>query len=148
MTARRLRRLLIAVAIFAAAWAAWGWYWGDFLGQVSEAEARGYFSKAVDAVQRKDFDGLCRLNSSYGTCHTELQNYCPESFPDLHFPEGEELDRACREAAPTDPPIFVRSCYWPPKNGGVGGRVLVVRGVSGRGKPYETEVLVFRDARS
>jgi hypothetical protein len=148
MKSRRLRRLLFAVPALAAAWALWGWYWGDFLGPVTEAEARGYFAKAVDAVQRKDFDALCKLNSSYGTCHAELQNYCPESFPDLHFPDGEELDRVCREAAPTQSPTIVRSCYWPPKSGQVGGQILVVRGVDGRGKPYETEVLVFRDARS
>jgi hypothetical protein len=42
----------------------------------------------------------------------------------------------------------VQSCWWPPQNGHVGGRVLVVRGVDGRGKQYETEVLVFRDART
>ena len=148
MKTRRLRRLLIAVPILAAAWVAWGWYWGDFLGPVTDAEARGYFAKAVDAVQRKDFDALCRLNSSYGTCHVELQHYCPESFPDLHFPEGEELNQVCQEAAPSDPPTVARSCWWPPRNGHVGGRVLVVRGVDGRGKLYETEVLVFRDART
>lgn len=148
MTARRVRRLLIAVPFLAAAWAAWGWYWGDFLGPVTDAEARGYFAKAVNAVEHKDFDALCRLNSSYGTCHAELQHECPESFPDLHLPEGEELEQVCRQAAPTGPPTILRSCYWPAKNGRVGGRILVVQGVNGRGKPFETEVLVFRDARS
>ena len=148
MTTRRLRRFLMVVPILAVAWAAWGWYWGDFLGPVTEAEARGYFARAVAAVERKDFDALCRLNSSYSTCHLELQHECPESFPDLRFPDGEELYRLCREAAPLEPPTVVRSCDWPARNGHVGGRILVVRGVNGRGKPYETEVLVFRDARS
>ena len=149
MKTRRLRLLFIGVPVLVAAWAAWGWYWGDFLGPVTETEARGYFAKAVDAAQRKDFDALCRLNSSYGTCHAELQHECPDRFPNpLVFPEGEELNRVCRESVPPDPPTVVRSCNWPAKNGRVGGRVLVVRGIDGRGKPYETEVLVFRDARS
>ena len=35
MTSRRLRRFLIAVPFLAVARAAWGWYWGDFLGSTA-----------------------------------------------------------------------------------------------------------------
>lgn len=140
-------RVLIPVALLAVGgWGLWGWYWGDFLGPVSEAEARGHFDRIVDAAQRKDFDALCRL--AVPTCRAELQVVCPENFgPNLTFPKGEELERVCRESVPPDPPAVVSSRHHPEKDGHVGGRILVVRGVDGRGKPYETEVLIFRNGR-
>lgn len=49
---------------------------------------------------------------------------------------------------PPDPPTIVSSRHQPAKDGYVGGRILLVRGVDGRGEPFETEVLIFRDKRS
>ncbi|MGH9004099.1 MAG: hypothetical protein ACRDYV_13325, partial [Acidimicrobiia bacterium] len=103
------------------------------------------------AAQAKDFDALCRLNSTVGTCEFELRNICPENFgsgPAPVFPQGEALLQVCRESVPPDPPEVIASRDRPGKNGFVGGRLLVVRGTDGRGEAYETEVLIFRDKRS
>ena len=46
---------------------------------------------------------------------------------------------------PEEPPTVVDTRNSP--GDGYAGRILVVRGVDGAGKPYETEVLVFRENR-
>jgi hypothetical protein len=105
----------------------------------------------VAAAQAKDFEELCRLNSSVGTCEFELRGVCPENFgsgPAPVFPQGEALIQACRESVPPEPPEIVSSRDQPGRAGYVGGRMLVVRGTDGRGKPYETEDLIIRDKRS
>lgn len=84
-------------------------------------------------------------------CWEELRVYCPEGYgsgPVPQFPKGEELERECRESVPPEPPTIVSSRHQPARDGYVGGRILVVRGDDGRGRPYETEVLIFRDKRS
>jgi hypothetical protein len=145
-------KLLILVAIVAVPLGVWVWWLqGGFGGRVSDEDARRYFDRIVAAAEKKDFETLCRLNASVGTCRAELRVYCPETFGSgvaPQFPQGEDLERECREAVPTDPPAIVSSRHRPARDGHVGGRVLVVRGVDGRGKPYETEVLIFRDKRS
>ncbi|MGH9043094.1 MAG: hypothetical protein ACRDZ3_23020 [Acidimicrobiia bacterium] len=118
---------------------------------MSDEAARSYFNRIVSAALDKDFDALCKLNGSVGVCRSELRVYCPEGFgsgPAPQFPSGDELEQECREAVPSEPPIVVSSVHRPAKDGSAGGRVLVVRGVDGRGSPYETDVLIFRDKRS
>ncbi|MGH8992876.1 MAG: hypothetical protein ACRDZ7_15310, partial [Acidimicrobiia bacterium] len=101
---------LLAVAVVAGAWV-W-WMQGGFGGPVSDEAARSYFDRIVAAARAKDFDTLCRLNSTVGTCEFELKNICPENFgtgPAPVFPQGEALDQVCRESVPPDPPEVVAS---------------------------------------
>lgn len=84
-------------------------------------------------------------------CREELRVYCPENYgsgPAPQFPKGNELEQKCRESVPPGPPTIVSSRHEPAEDGYIGGRILLVRGVDGRGKLYETEVLIFRDKRS
>jgi hypothetical protein len=145
-------KLLLPLAAVAGVIGVWIWWMqGGFGGPVSDGAARSYFDRIVAAAQAKDFEALCRLNSSVGTCEFELRGVCPESFgsgPAPVFPQGEALIQECRESVPPEPPEIVSSRDHPGRAGYVGGRILVVRGTDGRGKPYETEVLIFRDKRS
>jgi hypothetical protein len=145
-------KLLVAFAVVAAGIGVWVWWLqGGFGGPVSDQAARRYFDRIVAAAQAKDFEGLCRLNGSASVCREELRNYCPESFgsgPAPSFPSGGELERVCRESVPPEPPTVLSSRHQAATNGYLGGRILLVKGVDGRGKPYETEVLIFRDKRS
>ncbi|MGH2671291.1 MAG: hypothetical protein ACRDH5_19640, partial [bacterium] len=70
------------------------------------------------------------------------------SGPAPVFPQGAALEQECRKSVPPEPPMVVSSRHQPRVDGYVGGRVLLVRGIDGRDKPYETEVLIFRDKRS
>jgi hypothetical protein len=146
------RKLLVPLVVVAAAVGIWVWWLqGGFGGPVSDEAARRYFDRIVAAAQAKDFEALCGLNGSANVCWHELRVYCPESYgggPAPQFPKGEELEQECRESVPPAPPTIVSSRDEPSKDGYTGGRVLLVRGVDGRGKPYETEVLIFRDKRS
>ena len=125
------------------------WQQGGFGGPVSDGAARRYFSQIVAAAEAKDFAALCRLNASVGTCEFELRGVCPDPATGGPLsPSRQDLDRECGESVPDGPPEIVASREHPAKDGHVGGRILVVRGTDGRHKPYETEVLVFRDKRS
>jgi len=149
MKTRFLLPAALAVAIAAGGWL-W-WQGGGFGRPVSDAAARRYFNKIVAAAMAKDFDELCRHNGSVGTCEAELRVYCPTEFGSGGAPsflKGEALEQACRESVPTEPPTIVSSRYRPARGGSVGGRILVVRGTDGRGKPYETDVMIFRDRRT
>ncbi len=145
-------KLLVLVTVVAAAVGVWVWWLqGGLGGPVSDDAARQYFERIVVAAQAKDFDGLCRFNGSPSVCRHELGIYCPESFgsgPVPQMPKGVELEQECRESVPSERPTIVSSRHQPSRDGYTGGRILLVKGVDGRGKPYETEVLVFRDKRS
>lgn len=94
---------------------------------VTEAEARAFLSRAVDVGRARDFDALCRLNGSVENCEFDL-------------------DQGARETVPETPPTSVAAHYAPKGNGNdTPGWVLTVRGRDGRGQPYDTEVMVFRD---
>lgn len=147
------RRVWVAatVAVIAAGGIWLWWQGGGFGGPVSDTAARRYFGRIVDAALAHDFEELCRLNGSEKTCWEELRVYCPESFGGGAAPQflrGEALAQECRESVPTQPPEIVSSTYQPARGGIVGGRILVVRGKDGRGKPYETDVMIFRDRRT
>ncbi|MGH8973131.1 MAG: hypothetical protein ACRD0C_07985 [Acidimicrobiia bacterium] len=144
------RKLLIPLAAVAAVIGVWVWWMqGGFGGPVSDAAARSYFARIVAAARAQDFDALCRLNSSVGPCRFEMNAYCPDpAVPrPLQIPR-DILEQECRESVPTETPEIVASRHYPDRGDNVGGRLLVVRGVDGRGNPYETEVLIFRDKRS
>ncbi|HEY3241171.1 MAG TPA: hypothetical protein VGL92_16525 [Acidimicrobiia bacterium] len=146
MKAKLLVPILVVVAgIGAVVW----WLQGGFGGPVSDAAARRYFQQIVAAAQAKDFDALCRLNSSVGACEFEMNAICrdPVRGGPLSM-SREQMERECRVSVPSQAPDIVGSRDHPARGDYVGGRMLVVRGVDGRGNPYETEVLIFRDKRS
>jgi hypothetical protein len=138
---------VLAVVVVVGVWV-W-WMQGGLGGPVGDSAARTYFARIVVAAQAKDFPALCRLNSSVGPCEFEMNAYCPDpAVPrPLQIPR-DILEQECRISVPNEPPEIVASRHYPAKGGNVGGRLLVVRGVDGRGNPYETEVLIFRDKRS
>lgn len=104
------------------------WWWTRLTPPVTEAEARAYLDKIVAAAEARDFDRMCRLNGAVSNCETQLQ-------------------LAGRDTVPAEPPRVTGSRYHPKKPGGTAGRVLILEGIDGRGKPYRTEVFVFRENR-
>ncbi len=103
--------------------------------EVSVNEATGLLNQAVAYAQERDLDKLYRLASSKGICRSQW-----------------ELAGG-GQAIPDDPPEIVDTYLLSTvhlKNGGraVGGRVLVLQGVDGLGKPYRTEFFVFRSRDS
>lgn len=143
-------KLLVPLSALLAAIGGWLWWsQGGFGGPVSDGAARRYFARIAAAAEAKDFDALCRLNASVGTCEFDLRGACSDPVTGSPlFPTREQLERECLESVPTEPPEIVASRHRPGKDGHVGGRLLVVRGKDGRGRSYETEVLIFRDKRS
>ena len=95
----------------------------------SEAEARAFFERVVAAGQARDWDRLCKLNGAPPNCYADLDS----PFQKL------------RETAPADPPRIVETrVHEKSSPDGSTGRVLVVEGTDGRGRPYRTEVMVSR----
>lgn len=101
---------------------------GDSEEPVSEAEARGFLDQAVAAGRARDWDKLCNLNGAPPNCHFALDS----PFQKL------------RDTVPPDPPRIVETRFIEESAEGAGGRILIVEGTDGRGKPYRTEVLVSR----
>lgn len=131
-------RLLASLAVAAAAaLGAWWWFLGGAGTPVREADARRYLERMVAAAQDRDFEALCNLNGSVGNCRRMLDTGCdPSSAPPAI---------SCKDTVPEQPPTVVATRSSPGDD--YAGRILVVRGVDGVGKPYETEVLVFRENR-
>ena len=96
---------------------------------VTEAEARAYLNRIVAAGRARDFDGVCDLNGSVLSCRRILGI------------------RGMRAALPSDAPTVTGTRYYPKQRGGTAGRVLFVEGTTSCGKPYRTEVFVFRENR-
>ena len=114
--------------------ASWLIYGGPFEASdnrpVTEAEARGHLNRLVAAGQARDFDKLCGLAGAVGNCRWLLQEAGPDAVP-AAAPRVESATYHDSESEDTTP-----------------GWVLVVTGTDGRGKPYRTEVLIFRDDES
>jgi hypothetical protein len=135
MTKARLLALLAVLAVVGVG--AWWWFFGGAEASISEDEARRYLGRMVAAARSKDFDALCKLNGSVGNCQRTLDTACdPSTAPPAI---------SCKETVPADPPTVVATRDSP--GDGYAGRILVVRGADSAGKPYETEVLVFRENR-
>lgn len=103
--------------------------------EVSVEEATSLLNQAVAYAQGRDLDKLCELAGSKGLCQSQW-----------------ELAGG-GQAVPAEPPEIVDTYLLPTvrlKWGGriVGGRVLVVEGLDGLGKPYQTEFFVFRSRDS
>jgi hypothetical protein len=98
--------------------------------EVSVEEATGLLNQAVAYAQARDLDKLYDIAGSEGICRSQW-----------------ELAGG-GQAVPAEPPEIVDTYLLPTvhlKWGGriVGGRVLVVEGIDGLGKPYRTEFFVF-----
>ena len=103
--------------------------------EVSVEEAMSVLNQAVAYAQAQDLDKLCDLSGSKLMCQHQWE-----------WAGG-------GQAVPDDPPEIVDTYLLPTvhlKSGGraVGGRVLVLEGVDGQGKPYRTEFFVFRSRDS
>jgi hypothetical protein len=92
------------------------------------AEAQGFLAQVVALAQRGDFKGLCAIGD--GNCERSL-------------------DRAGRELVPREPPAVIGVRLLPTARTGdhvsTGGVILEMCGRDAAGKPYHSEMLVFRD---
>jgi hypothetical protein len=102
---------------------------GDSETPVSEAEARAFLDQVVAAARARDWDRLCGMNGAPPNCHFELDS----PFQKL------------RDTLPIDPPTIVETRFHEKQSAdGSTGRILVVEGNDGSGRPYRTEVMVSR----
>lgn len=124
------------------------WQQGGVGGAVSDQAARKYFARIVTAAQQKDFDTLCQLNASQGTCEFDMRIACRPPAGGPIDPGKQALLEWCQAAVPPQAPEIVSSAHREGRSGSVAGRLLVVTGTDGYGRAYETEVLIFRDKRS
>lgn len=99
---------------------------------VTEQDARDLFAQAVDQTLERDFRSLCGLANSRSMCEIDLKSGALERAP-TQWPKV-----ACADEVPDVVGAKGRS---------LGGRVLVVDGVDGRGRRFVTEVLVFHDGK-
>jgi hypothetical protein len=92
------------------------------------AEAQGFLARVVSLAQRGDFQGLCAVGD--GNCERSL-------------------DLAGRDTVPAEPPAVVGMRVLPTTTNGdqvsIGGLILEICGRDATGKPYHSEMLVFRD---
>jgi len=142
------KRLLPIVGIVVVLGVFIWWQQGGIGGPVSDKAARSYFARIVTAAQQKDFDALCKLNASQGTCDFDLRIACRPPVGGPIDPGEQVLIEWCKQAVPTQAPAIISSEHREGRSGSVGGRLLVVAGTDGYGRSYETEVLIFRDKRS
>lgn len=91
---------------------------------MTEAEARAYLDHIVAAARAGDFDAMCNLNGAPPNCYITL-------------------DRTGRDRVPVDPPRVTRTRYESETD--TPGWLLVAEGTDGLGKPYSTQVFIFRD---
>lgn len=135
----KVRLLLPLFAVAAAGAGAWWWFFGGAEVPVSENEARSYLARIVAAAEERDFDKLCRLNGSVLNCERQL---------DIGCDDAPKPAISCRDTVPKEPPMVAATRYSPKASSNdTPGRILVVRGIDGMGRPYESEVFVFRENR-
>lgn len=119
------RRVAMALLICSAAAACAPQTRGDL---PTVDEARVFLSQIVVLARRGDFTGLCAIGD--GNCERSL-------------------DTAGRNAVPAAPPTVVGVRLVPTTRTGdqesTGGVVLELCGQDATGKPYHSEMLVFRD---
>lgn len=139
MRTRLFVSLLLVVAVAAGVW--W-WFSGGAEKPVTETEARRYLERIVAAAQARDFDALCRLNGSVGNCRTQLAQGCDETPFDA--------DRiSCTTTVPKAPPVIASTRYHEKDTAdGTPGRILVLTGTDALGRPYGSELMVFRENRN
>lgn len=89
-------------------------------------EAVAFLARLVDLAGQGEFEELCGLGD--GNCERHLE-------------------MAGIESVPPEPPTVVASRLVAddPSSGAVGGWVLTLCGIDGRGQDYRSEMLIFRD---
>ena len=81
------------------------------------------------------------MNGSVLNCRRQLDIGCDDA-------PGVAPVISCRDTVPDQSPTVVGTRYSPKRSStDTPGRVLVVRGIDRAGKPYESEVFVFRENR-
>ena len=133
--------LIPGVAALAAGSVFWWWNYGGADKPVTEAEARRYLDKIVAAAQARDFGEVCHLNGTDANCRYQLQTGCDERPFDSN-------PLSCKETVPDQPPRVVSTRYLEKRGDGTPGRILVLTGTDRLGRPYKSELLVFRENRN
>jgi hypothetical protein len=132
----KVLRIIIAVVVIICSFAAISVFASNENDEeVSVEEATSLLNQAVACTQARDLAKLCELAGSKGICRSQWE-----------LAGGEQT-------IPDEPPEIVDTYLLTTvhlKNGdkAVGGRVLVLEGVDGLGKPYRTEFFVFRSGDS
>lgn len=94
----------------------------------------------MTAAKAGDFEAVCKLHGTTGNCRHQLDQGCDER----PFDE----DRiSCTDTVPEAPPTVVSTRYLEKEGDGTPGRILVLSGTDALGRPYRSEVLVFRETR-
>lgn len=136
----RPRLLIPALVIVAGAAGAWWWFFGGADKPVTEAEARHYLGRIVATAKARDFEALCKLHGTMGNCRHQLNQGCDERPFD-------QDKISCTETVPEAPPTVVSTRYLEKDGDGTPGRILSLSGTDAFGRPYQSEVLVFRENR-
>jgi hypothetical protein len=139
LKARTFIPLLLVVAVVAGIW--W-WFFNGADEPVTDAEARRHLDRIVAAAQARDFDTLCRLNGSVGNCQTQLEQGCDDTPFD-----AERI--SCTTTVPAARPTIASTRYHEKDTpDGTPGRILVLKGADALGRPYGSELMVFRENRN
>jgi hypothetical protein len=119
-----VRTLLIVAATFALAFSGCVGTTPRTIPTAEEATAS--LNRLVTLARAGDFEELCAIGDGN----------CPRTLAEVGA-----------DARPLDPPTVVGSRSVEPNevSGALGGRVLELCGVDGRGREYYSEILVFRD---
>lgn len=96
---------------------------------MSPEEARRFFLDIVDDTLQGRFDWLCKKAANPPQCQNELQDLA--SLAPVQAPRIRRIDPAAVAVAPPSKRPL--------------GQVIVVEGQDRRGRPFTTEVFVFRD---
>jgi hypothetical protein len=133
--------LLLGFAALAVTAGVWWWTSSGAEKPVTEAEARRYLDRIVAAARLRDFEAVCKLNGSVGNCRDQLRKGCDET----PFAPDPTL---CTQTVPEQPPMIASTRYHEKGPGGTAGRILVVTGTDRLGRPYKSEVMIFRESRN
>lgn len=128
--------IIIAVVIIVCSSAAIAVFAGNGNDEeVSVEEATSLLNQAAAYAQARDLDRLCDLCSSRGICQHQWEG----------AGGGQAVPAEAPEIVDTYllPTVYFKGGGWAP-----GGRVLVVKGVDGLGRPYQTDFFIFRSRHS
>ena len=92
---------------------------------ITVEDAQALLHEAVDYAQAGDVEALCGMGGSVSICERALE------------------DAGGLDAVPQSAPTVVDSHIFPAVENSTGGRVLVLEGQDGLGRPYRTDFLVF-----
>jgi hypothetical protein len=136
----KVRIFSAIVVVVAGGIGAW-WFLGGADRPVTDSEAKAYLNRIVAAAGHRDFEALCRLNGAVTNCRHQLEVGCddtPFNPPTV----------SCKETVPSQAPaVVVSRDHKKDTPDGTSGRILVISGTDGLGRPYKSELMVFRESR-